>query len=268
MKFALINDVKTEASKGANGICPSCGSKLVAKCGEIKVNHWAHIGNRNCDPWWENETDWHRSWKGEFPNDWQEVVHRADSGEKHIADIKTESGWVIEFQHSYLNPEERRSRIAFYKKLVWVVDGLRRKSDKKQFQKVIKESELVSTKLPIRRVFFPEECRFLKEWQDSTVLVFFDFHETEELDNSVLWVLLPTVSTEEAYLATFGRHNFIKTHNNNEFDNIVKNKIEPIYNFLVDDNKRIKHATMIYNRPNSLRFERYLANKQRNQTRL
>ena len=118
MKFALINGVKTEASKGANGICPYCGSKLVAKCGEIKINHWAHIGNRNCDPWWENETDWHRSWKGKFPNDWQEVIHRSDSGEKHIADIKTESGWVIEFQHSFLNPEERRSRIAFYKKLV------------------------------------------------------------------------------------------------------------------------------------------------------
>jgi hypothetical protein len=41
---------------------------------------------------------------------WQEIVHRSDSGEKHIADVKTDHGWVIEFQHSYLNPEERRSR--------------------------------------------------------------------------------------------------------------------------------------------------------------
>lgn len=69
MKFALINGDKAEATKGAKGVCPSCGSELIAKCGEVKVDHWAHKGNRNCDPWWENETDWHRSWKGNFPKD-------------------------------------------------------------------------------------------------------------------------------------------------------------------------------------------------------
>ena len=52
--------------------------------------HWAHRGSRFCDPWWENETEWHRSWKGQFPVNWQEVVHQAETGEKHIADVKTE----------------------------------------------------------------------------------------------------------------------------------------------------------------------------------
>ena len=47
MKFALINGDKAEATKGAKGFCPSCGSELIAKCGEVKVNHWAHKGNRN-----------------------------------------------------------------------------------------------------------------------------------------------------------------------------------------------------------------------------
>ena len=144
MKYALICGKKTEATKGAIGFCPSCGSELIAKCGEVKIKHWAHKGKRTCDPWWENETDWHRSWKGQFPVDWQEVVHRDKSGEKHIADVKTDQGWVLEFQHSYLNPEERRAREAFYPRLVWVVDGLQRKRDKPQFQKVKKESKVAN----------------------------------------------------------------------------------------------------------------------------
>ena len=37
MKFALANDERIEASKGAKGVCPSCGSELIAKCGEIII---------------------------------------------------------------------------------------------------------------------------------------------------------------------------------------------------------------------------------------
>jgi len=55
-----------------------------------------------CDNWWENETQWHRDWKNHFPVEWQEVVQIAEDGEKHIADVKTSEGWVVEFQHSYL----------------------------------------------------------------------------------------------------------------------------------------------------------------------
>jgi competence protein CoiA len=46
---------------------------------------------------------------------------------KHIADVRTIGGWVIEFQHSTLNPDERRSREKFYQRLIWVVDGTKRK---------------------------------------------------------------------------------------------------------------------------------------------
>ena len=186
MKFALINGKRTEATKGAKGICRSCGSELVAKCGEVKVNHWAHKGRRNCDPWWENESEWHRSWKGQFPDDWQEIIHHDDNGEKHIADVKTQSGYVLEFQHSYLNPEERRSRNAFYRPLVWIVDGTRRKTDKLQFQKVLEESSTVLREPLIKRVHFPDECRLIKEWHDRDALVFFDFQDTKETKQSML----------------------------------------------------------------------------------
>ena len=40
------------------------------------------------------------SWKNQFPTEWQEIIQRGNTGEKHIADVKTKDGWVIEFQHS------------------------------------------------------------------------------------------------------------------------------------------------------------------------
>ena len=93
--------------------------------GDIKVWHWAHKSKKMCDHWWENETQWHRDWKNCFPEEWQEVVHFAEDGEKHIADVKTPSGLVIEFQHSAIKPDEQRSRELFYRNMIWIVDGTR-----------------------------------------------------------------------------------------------------------------------------------------------
>lgn len=251
MKFALINGDKAEATKGARGFCSSCGSELIARCGEVKVNHWAHKGNRNCDPWWENETDWHRSWKGKFPIEWQEVVHLDESGEKHIADVKTESGYVLEFQHSRLDPEERRSRNAFYSKLVWVVDGLRRKRDKLQFKKVLKESISENGEPYVCRVRYQDECTLLKEWNDSNALVFFDFQDEIDTEQSELWFLFPNISSGHAYLSPFSRVKFIELHNNNKFDELVQNLILPIHKEL-DRIAQIKHVNNMHSHPNRL----------------
>jgi len=66
MKFALVDNNKIEATKGAKGICPCCGSELTAKCGPVRINHWSHKKDSNCDPWWENETKWHRTLKNKY----------------------------------------------------------------------------------------------------------------------------------------------------------------------------------------------------------
>jgi len=211
MRFALIDGKKTEATKGAKGLCRYCGSDLIAKCGEVKVNHWAHKGKRNCDPWWENETEWHRSWKRKFPLDWQEVIHFDDNGEKHIADVKTQTGWVIEFQHSYLNPEERRARNAFYSKLVWVVDGTRRKRDKLQFFEALKDGAHVIEKPLILRVS-SGECALLREWSGCHAPVHFDFGEDNKSEGARLWCLLPGSSNSWAYVAVITSSEFIKLH--------------------------------------------------------
>ena len=87
------------------------------------IHHWAHVGNRNCDPWWENETPWHRDWKNLFPEESREISHVDENGEIHRADIRTTTGIYIEIQHSNMSDAERRSRERFYKNMVWVVDA-------------------------------------------------------------------------------------------------------------------------------------------------
>ena len=96
---------------------------MIAKCGPRIIHHWAHKGQRDCDPWWENETEWHREWKNLFPVSCREITHIASDGEIHRADIKTPTGIYIEVQHSNMTDAERVSREAFYQNLVWIIDG-------------------------------------------------------------------------------------------------------------------------------------------------
>lgn len=123
MEFAIHDGLRKAAFKGAKGTCPICGSVTTAKCGSRVIHHWAHAGTRNCDPWWENETPWHREWKSRFPETFREIAHIAPDGEIHRADIKTDRGIVIEVQHSTMSDAERVSRESFYGNLVWIVDG-------------------------------------------------------------------------------------------------------------------------------------------------
>jgi competence protein CoiA len=206
MKFSLVNGQRHEVQPNLSGKCPVCDQPTVAKCGEVKIWHWAHKGRRTCDPWWENETEWHRAWKGHFPEHWQEVIHRADGGEKHIADVKTDQGWVIEFQHSFLAPEERRSRDAFYPKLVWVVNGARRKRDAQQFHTAFFRGRPIGSNPWIRAVH-SDECAVLREWVSSNAPVFIDFGV-----GPTIWVILRARPDGSADVATFARNDFIEIY--------------------------------------------------------
>src|SRR5215831_13776625 len=147
---------------------------MTAKCGDHRVHHWAHRAIRSCDRWWEPETEWHRAWKNHFPEDCQEKIHWSASGEKHIADVKTESGVVLKFQHSFLCPEERDARERFYQKMVWVVDGQRQ--DRVKFFASLGDAINVSDKL---RIFLvpSNEGALLRDWGASGVPVYFDFRD-------------------------------------------------------------------------------------------
>jgi competence protein CoiA len=116
MQWADINGIRHLPERGLMAKCPSCGGEVLAKCGEIVSWHWAHKV-KDCDPWSEPESEWHREWKAHFPVQMQEVVMRP-----HRADVLAPRG-VIEFQRSSISASEIRKREAFYDQMAWVVDA-------------------------------------------------------------------------------------------------------------------------------------------------
>ena len=244
MRFALSNNERIEPTKGAKGVCPCCGSELVARCGEIKVHHWSH--KKKCDDhWWENETEWHRNWKNKFPKEWQEIIQRDESGEKHIADVKTGSGWTIEFQHSPISKEERDSRDYFYNKLIWIVDGTRRKTDIEQFDNLIYHASNISNEPFILRVFDEETLdrfRLNQEWGSSKSLVLFDFgksevrYRDEYKSNEDLWLIHP--SRDRTYITSISKHSFIEMVTSSRLDEVYKKLLNPIQTKLTEEAKQ------------------------------
>jgi competence protein CoiA len=123
MEFALVNGIRSVPSPKLTGECQVCRRPVIAKCGPQLIWHWAHKRKFSCDPWWENEGHWHRTWKNYFPTEFHEIVAHDSLGEKHIADLKLADGLVIELQHSSMSIDEMRSREVFYDKMIWIVDA-------------------------------------------------------------------------------------------------------------------------------------------------
>lgn len=211
MKYALINGERQEAQPGLIGKCQCCDSPVTAKCGAVRMHHWAHTAERECDPWWE-ETEWHRAWKGQFPKEWHERVHHAENGEKHIADVKTSQNYVIEFQHSPLDSQEQAARESFYQNMIWVVDGTRLKRDYPRFLEGSKNFRPVYNP-GFFLAPFPEEC-FPAAWLNSSVEVIFDFQGILPIDphdemRNTLYCLLPGRTKKGAIVIAISRQVFM-----------------------------------------------------------
>jgi hypothetical protein len=106
------------------------------------------------------------------------------------ADVKTESGVVLEFQHS------------FYRKMVWVVDGLRRERDQKHFFMSINGRSLLKPK-PLTYSVSSNESALLRDWMDSRVPVYFDF------EDGTLWRLEPRSPEGKAHLSPVTKASFL-----------------------------------------------------------
>lgn len=190
VRYALVDSRRTEARPRLRGVCQCCGGQTIAKCGEHVVWHWAHRRREDCDPWWESETEWHRSWKDRFPLDWQEVVHRDPvTGEKHIADVETPDSLVVEIQNSPIHPDEMRNREDFYGSIVWVVNGDRRGADGRSQTLDRSYFNMGRSSHPVRHdpLAFPVEwfgkSKLLHNWSKATADVYFDFGD------GILWKL-------------------------------------------------------------------------------
>lgn len=119
----LVNSKGEDPLPGKKSVC-GCGGKLVAKCGEIKIWHWAHLPGESKDDWHEPETKWHLNMKNTFrknmPGSSCEVAIKRD-GILHVADFAY-NGKVIEFQHSPISIEEMKKRELFYNDMCWFLD--------------------------------------------------------------------------------------------------------------------------------------------------
>ena len=191
MILALVDGVRAEPAPNLRGKCCLCGDDMIAKCGRYVRWHWAHKARITCDPWQESETDWHRYWKDAFPVDCQEVVHVDDrTHEKHIADVKTPGGFVVEVQYSPIADHERLSREHFYKRMIWIVDA--RHLDGWFYLGLSRD--LASCCPMMYRVEWRGSSRLLEKWSNSEVHVYFDVMNSAtkyDDDDGKLWFLPP-----------------------------------------------------------------------------
>lgn len=104
------------ASEMAIGFCSVCGQKLIPRCGDINVHHWAHVAG-DCDTWSEGESEWHLGWKSILDPSAIEVrmgPHRADI---YVAP------YVIELQNSPIDLDAIKEREKFYVFMIWLFNG-------------------------------------------------------------------------------------------------------------------------------------------------
>lgn len=129
-------------------------------------------------------------------------------GELHIADVKTDQAYVLEFQHSPITTGERQSREKFYEKMVWVVDVTKRKGDKAKFLSLLNKAVRVVPSQPILKLSgYLDECALIRDWAGSRVPVAFDFGDEEGL-----WYLFPISTVALGYVVHFRIEDFIKLH--------------------------------------------------------
>lgn len=223
MKYALFEGKRVEPKKGLNAVCPFCGDEVIAKCGSVKMHHWAHKSVLTCDKWKENELPWHRNWKNQFPAEWQERIFTdIQTGEKHIADICTDHNFVIEFQHSPISEEEKISREHFYKEMCWVVDASGVRFRKKFFEKGIFRQD--ANLKDFYYIDNPSQA-LPQQWTHRDSFVFLDFKGiTDEMQYESLLCLVPTsVATKSTLAIKYSRIDFVERTKNNELPSFLIN---------------------------------------------
>lgn len=179
--YAIVDGVRTHISSAArmqHGICPVCGAELVARKGKFRAAHWWHVNGKRCDSWYQPKGPWHRYWQNMFPEDWQEVVmEKMEDGQlvRHIADIKTKGGIVVEVQYSPIAIESIEEREHFYEKMLWIVNMRRVESDL-WLETYIKRSEHLIEKNSVRAWVLPDsELMAHQKWCCAHKPVVFDF---------------------------------------------------------------------------------------------
>ena len=103
--------------------CRFCNSTLIAKKGNIKVHHFSHCNNSNCDVWYHSDekSHWHVMWQNICKKKYIENIIDVNNV-KHIADIYNKNKTIIEIQKSYINKNDIVDREIFYKNMIWIIN--------------------------------------------------------------------------------------------------------------------------------------------------
>ena len=108
-EITIIND----AIKGEDYFCPCCNGLMTQKKGTRMIWHYAHKSLNNCIDYYDNKGEWHRKMQEMFPEKNREIVENFGMY-KHIYDILTDKGVIIEFQHSPLSLDDFKKRTKDY----------------------------------------------------------------------------------------------------------------------------------------------------------
>lgn len=118
------NSTRIRAQKGAAAVCPHCRGPLTAKCGQIKIHHWAHKAAKSC-LYSSGMTAWHYGWLDRFDNHpqpgWEiEYFHKSIRFDA----FNTQEMWAVEFQRS-IDVDYIRTKVSICRsegiKLFWLI---------------------------------------------------------------------------------------------------------------------------------------------------
>ncbi|MCQ2361958.1 MAG: hypothetical protein MJ048_02860 [Acidaminococcaceae bacterium] len=232
-RYAYVLGEKIGPSKKLHGSCPLCGEEVIAKCGNIRVHHWAHKNRQDCETFTKDTSEWHKSWQEKFPEEWrEEPITNTVIKKRHRADICTPQGIVVEFQHSPIDVEEQEERESFYllqtnsphtNGMVWVVDATCYQQVQKHFEEEIRyilTKPINGEDRYLKNYYFLDDANFIfpKEWVNRNVFVFFDYFNFEtKTGDTNLYCLFPKLKDGKRIIWVCPRDRFVNFVSNVDF---------------------------------------------------
>jgi len=241
MRYAILNNSRVEAKteyREQKCICPECNAEVIPVCGNTYAHHWRHKVKTDCILEYTPMTPWHKAWQNQFDDSCREIVHFDEiTKEKHVADIKTQNGIIVELQHSAISIEERVSREKFYKNMIWIIDGRKYYEKFKKIKyKQINQYQFICLN--------PNEG-FPSEWLNCSVPIYFDYLGLDNHLNENFFIFELTKRNNQILITKILIKTFIQEIKNAKA--IIPNNIN--YYVIPQTNKQNKKNVIRKNRP-------------------
>jgi competence CoiA-like predicted nuclease len=151
MLYAQSSETSTlvGATKGISDTltCPMCHEPVIARCGQIKVWHFAHKVDSSCEMSRYGMTEWHYDWQMQFPEHEREIII-THNGVTHRADVIHEHPFgkrVFEFQRKMMPLDEMIERENFWMNqgyiFFWVFDCTKKNDNNELWFQLLRAKE-------------------------------------------------------------------------------------------------------------------------------